>query len=162
MLGIFVKLFLFFFTLKKIKLSKEKQQFKPYQIFITVLIMIIATLNCLEFLLRGMAPIEMYRDNVFSGNDQAYFLYRDICLIIYTIVDCVTAFGILTLFYYVAKEENDKISKAKQAEGAALTEKRDDSVDARYLSRLLKQTIKLKGTNSKSISSKASIQTSIQ
>lgn len=54
---IFIKLFDFFFTLKKAKLAKERKQFKTHQIVITVFIWLVVFLNLLAFFVRGLAPL---------------------------------------------------------------------------------------------------------
>jgi hypothetical protein len=103
MLYLFMKLFIFFFSLKKLKMSRENQQFKSYQIFCTLLIVFLAILNGVESILRGLAPLEMYKDSLFFNND-SYSAYRDSCMIAYSVIDCLTSFGILTLFYFVGKD----------------------------------------------------------
>ena len=84
-------------------MSKQRLQFKPYQIVITISIMILAGLNACELLLRGISPITLYRDTIFKDGKK-YQIYRDSCMIVYSIIDCLTAFSILIMFYLIAKQ----------------------------------------------------------
>ena len=56
MVGVFLKLFAFFFKLKKAKLAKQRREFQPYQVGCTLFIMVLVVLNTLAFILRGVSP----------------------------------------------------------------------------------------------------------
>ena len=99
MVGVFMKLFIFFFQLKKAKMSKERKDFLTHQKVITVFILLLVFLNTIAFILRGMSPKTNMSDEPWMRN----FDYA--CMIFFSINDAITSFGISVMFYYIGRND---------------------------------------------------------
>ena len=99
MVGVFIKLFLFFFKLKKAKLAKDRKDFEKHQKVITIYILFLVFINTVAFILRGFSP----KTN--KSNEEWMRVFDYFCMIYFSINDSITALGITVMFYYIGRSE---------------------------------------------------------
>ena len=99
MVGFFIKLFTFFFQLKKAKLAKQRRGFQPYQVKCTLFIMFLVVLNTIAIILRGMSPQTNY------SSEEWMKIFDQTCIIYFTINDTLTSLGITVMFFFIGRSE---------------------------------------------------------
>jgi hypothetical protein len=107
MVGVFLKLFAFFFKLKKAKLAKQRRQFQPYQVGSTLFIVFLVVLNTVAFILRGVSPLTNY------STENWMQIFDQFCIIYYSVNDMFTSLGITVMFFFIGRSEYENTQSRK-------------------------------------------------